>query len=95
LEALNRGVPVICLDHQGVGDVITDQCGIKISVTSPKEVVAGLRDAIVRLVNDRERLETLSKGAIDRSKQYLWENKGIQMAAIYEAVLEKARGRLS
>ena len=47
VEALAAGLPVICLDHQGVHDVVTDDCGLKIPVTTPREVIAGLSDAIV------------------------------------------------
>ena len=95
LEALSRGVPVICLDHQGVGDVITDQCGIKIPVTRPKEVVAGLKDAIVRLANDRTRLQVLSAAALARARQYLWEDNGRQMGTIYKTIGEERSSRSS
>ncbi len=36
LEALAAGVPVICFDHQGARDMISDRCGIKLPVSSPK-----------------------------------------------------------
>src|SRR5262249_24396861 len=45
LEALGAGLPVICLDHQGAHDIVTEECGIKVPVTHPTEVIAGLREA--------------------------------------------------
>ncbi len=48
-EALAAGLPVVCLDHQGAHDVITDDCGIRIPVTTPSEVIRGLQEAFVRL----------------------------------------------
>ncbi len=48
-EALAAGLPVVCLDHQGAHDVVTDDCGIKIPVTTPSKVIDGLREAFVRL----------------------------------------------
>jgi rhamnosyltransferase len=86
LEALSRGVPVICLDHQGVGDIVTDECGIKIPVTTPGEVIANLRDHLVELAGDRARLESLSRGALKRARRFLWSCNGEQMARIYQAV---------
>lgn len=86
LEALSKGVPVICLDHQGVGDIITDDCGFKIPVTTPREVISCLRDTIVCLVENRARLLALSWGAMERAREYLWSRNGKQMAEIYEKV---------
>ncbi len=59
LEALSRGLPVICLDHQGVRDLITPECGIKVPVTRPSEVIAGLAEAITKLARDPDRREQL------------------------------------
>jgi len=89
LEALSRGVPIICLDHQGAGEVITPQCGIKIAVTTPEEVIVKLRQTIISLAKDRAKLQALSLGALERASQYLWSHSGQQMAKIYYAALHK------
>lgn len=88
LEALSRGVPIICLDHQGVGDIVTENCGIKIPVTTPGEVIAHLRNHLIDLAADRARLASLSWGALTRAQRYLWSRNGEQMARIYSAVLQ-------
>jgi glycosyltransferase involved in cell wall biosynthesis len=94
LEALSRGVPVVCLDHQGVGDLITKDCGIKIPVTTPLEVAVGFRDALASLARDRTRLDVLSRGAIERAQECTWERRGERMAAIYKrALLESPQTR--
>jgi len=87
LEALAAGLPVVCLDHQGVHDVVTDQCGIKIPVTTPREVVQGLAEALLSLAHDRTKLEQLSDGALRRAQQYLWSRQGEQIASVYRDVL--------
>ncbi len=46
LEALASGLPVVCLDHHGVHDTVTDRCGIKVPVVNPTQVVADLRQAL-------------------------------------------------
>ncbi len=67
LETFAAGTPVVCLDHQGMADIVTKQCGVKIPVTTPREVIAALRDAIVRLHDDRHELARLSRGASERA----------------------------
>lgn len=87
LEALAGGLPVVCLDHNGAHDVINDQCGVKIPVTTPEQVIAGLADALVRLARDPLDRERLSRGALERSQQYRWSSLGDDMAAVYRQVL--------
>lgn len=92
LEALSYGVPVICLDHQGVGDIVTERCGIKIPVTEPKEVVRGISRAIDHLSRSPDVLDALSEGAIERAREYLWSRTGERMARIYERAAATRRG---
>jgi len=87
LEALSHGVPVICYDHQGAGDIINDRCGVKIPVTTPIRMVEELTQAIQVLMNDRAKLEALSRGATERAKDYLWSHIGIQLAQSYNKIL--------
>lgn len=88
LEALSKGVPVICLDHQGTADIVMAECGVKIPVTTPGAVIAGLRQAIIELATDRSKLQLLSRGALRRAQDYLWSRNGEEMARIYYAVLQ-------
>ena len=88
LESLSRGVPIICLDHQGVRDVVTEDCGIKIKVTTPGEVIAQLRNHLVDLAANKGKLESLSRGALKRASQYLWSRNGERMARIYSGALQ-------
>src|SRR5207302_8732370 len=70
LEALAAGVPVICLDHQGVHDIVTPACGIKVPVTTPRQVIAGLGQAVMALARDPKLGERLSEGARERAGDY-------------------------
>jgi len=90
LEALGAGVPVVCLDHQGVRDVVTNQCGIKIAVNTPRQVITDLAAAISRLANDEPLRGRLGDAALERARDYLWPNLGAQMAGIYRNVLDDA-----
>jgi glycosyltransferase involved in cell wall biosynthesis len=87
LEALAAGVPVVCFDHQGVHDIVTDQCGIRIPVTTPREGVARWSDTITQLARDAAFWERLSGGAIQRAHDYLWSRQDGQMAELYYQAL--------
>ncbi len=91
LEALTYGVPVICSDHQGAGDMVTGDCGVKIPVTRPGEFVENLSQAISALARDRSELHRLAEGAAARAKEYTWSLKGERMAALYREVMSGAR----
>lgn len=87
LEALASGVPIICLDHQGVRDIVTEHCGIKIPVTTPEASIAAIAKAIADLARDRDRLHRLGDGALERAAQLSWRNLGRRMLAVYRCVL--------
>ena len=87
LEALAHGLPVICLDHQGVRDIVTPECGIKVPVTRPREVIDGLTGALTTLARDPALRERLGRGALERAREYLWSRQGERMADVYRQVL--------
>lgn len=91
LEALSRGVPVICFDHQGARDMVTRECGVKIPVTSPSEAIRLFRDAIQNLSENRSLLGRLSTGALKRAQHYLWQRNGEVVSDLYASVLAGSR----
>lgn len=72
-EALMHGIPVICHDACGFGEMVTDRCGIKIPMTNPESSISGFADAILLLERDRSRLAELADGALARAKEITWE----------------------
>ncbi|MCE5267504.1 MAG: glycosyltransferase [Planctomycetaceae bacterium] len=91
LEALAAGVPVVCLDHQGVRDIVTERCGVKIEVSTPRRTIAELTRSIARLWNEPAAWEQLSRGAIARAKDFLWSRQQPVMADLYRAILKGAK----
>ncbi len=87
LEALSTGLPVIGLDHQGVHDVLDESCGIRVPVTTPREVIGRLAEAILRLARDAALWDRLSAGALQRAKSLLWGRQGDRMAEIYRQLI--------
>jgi glycosyltransferase involved in cell wall biosynthesis len=86
LEALSQGVPVICPDHCGFSNVVTETCGIKIPLTTPRQFVISLADAIALLAGNEEKRRELARGALRRIQDFLWEEKVRQVNTIYQRV---------
>lgn len=87
LEAMAKGLPVVCLDFGGPGEYVTSECGIKVPLTTPEKVIDGLADALDHLASEPELYERLSRGAIERVKQhYLWDRIGEKVDRIYSEV---------
>jgi glycosyltransferase involved in cell wall biosynthesis len=84
VEALANGLPVVCPDHCGFADAITNDCGIKVPATSKNEIVSGIRDAFV-LLNDESFRLRLAQGALSRSRDYEWDTKGRIANEIYRS----------
>ena len=90
LEALAAGVPVICFDHQGAGDVVNSSCGVKLGVTKPKQAYAEWANTISDLANDPELLLELSHGATVRARDFLWSRNHEQINAMYRMLAPEA-----
>ena len=88
-EALANGVPTMALDHCGMHDVITDECGVKIPVGNPEQVVADMAAAIDRLVENPELVRKLAEGAARRAKTYSWEEREKRFNELYDEAITK------
>ncbi len=86
VESLSFGTPVLCLDHQGASEVITQDCGVKIPVVSPTQVVDDLASAIAGLASNRAELTRLGEGALRRSQEYTAAKLGERIWREYQAV---------
>jgi len=86
LEALSLGLPIICLDHCGFADVVNERCGIKIPLNTPEQVTKDIAKAIEVFWENESFRQQLSLGAIERVKDYSWEQKMKSLNKIYEDV---------
>jgi glycosyltransferase involved in cell wall biosynthesis len=93
MEALSSGVPVVCLDHCGMADVVTAECGVKVPVGTVNEVVAQFAEAIDRLARTPEERRRLSEGAIQRAADFSWDTKVRKMLEVYEKAMRSWKGR--
>lgn len=88
-EAFSCGLPVITTDISGVGDMVDENSGIKVSTTSPRALINGLSEAITKLANNPKELNRLRQGVIERRKQFLFEDRMKRLGEIYEDLLYK------
>ncbi len=75
LEALAHGVPVLCLDHCGFHDVVTDACGIKVPVCHVSQVTQALANSVVKLWEDERLRQRLSVHARQRVQAFAWDQQ--------------------
>jgi glycosyltransferase involved in cell wall biosynthesis len=85
LEALSRGLPVVCLDLGGPKHIVTSESGIVIDTggLNTAQVAAAMAEEISRLLSEPARLATLSAGAVARAHDFILSNR---VAAFYDRV---------
>ena len=71
-EALAKGCPVICLNHQGVGSHLPDAVAIKVPPTTPQAVVHAMARHIDSLASDRVPLRRMSQAAYSFATTQQW-----------------------
>jgi glycosyltransferase involved in cell wall biosynthesis len=92
LESLAAGVPIVGLNHQGARDIMTDACAVPITVENPTQVVSSFQAVIRELAADPSRLQSLSRAALSRARNYRWEVLDAEMSEAYASVLSTPNG---
>jgi glycosyltransferase involved in cell wall biosynthesis len=60
LEAGSRGLPIIGIRHQGVGDFVPEAAGQLVALAQPRAIAEQMAAAIVRLAEDRDAYDAAS-----------------------------------
>ncbi|MEZ6116171.1 MAG: glycosyltransferase [Pirellulaceae bacterium] len=90
-QALEVGLPIVCLDHQGAKDIVTSACGIKVPVESPQQVVQDLASALHDLYHlSNEDYDAMTGNALRRARELSWERLGERINHIYDRVLGRS-----
>jgi len=91
LEAMMAGKPVICLDLGGPGEIVTEECGIKVQPREANQVVADLAGALQTLATAPVLGQSLGKAGRCRVlERFEWDKKGERMTEIYSRVAGKS-----
>ncbi|EAW38396.1 glycosyltransferase family 4 protein [Lyngbya sp. PCC 8106] len=84
VEAMAYALPLIVLDHQGAKDFVPASAGIKVPVTSPKETVKGLAQAIEFMYINHQQRQPMGESGYQFAKQQIWKEKAKTMSVWYE-----------
>jgi glycosyltransferase involved in cell wall biosynthesis len=86
VEALSRGMPVICLDLGGPGQIVAAGSGIAVATAGrdTDAVAAAMASEMAQLFAAPERLVALSEGAIARARDFLLSDRVAQFYGMVE-----------
>lgn len=83
LEAMAAGMPAIVADYGGIGEYVDTTSGMKIAPVSRDHLVAGVTDALARLIGDADLRRRMGQAARERAKGYAWDAKAQRLLACY------------
>ncbi|HEY6433902.1 MAG TPA: glycosyltransferase, partial [Acetobacteraceae bacterium] len=83
LEALSRGLPVMCLDLGGPRLIVTPDCGIIVPTAgrNTEQVAATMAAEMTGLFATPDRISALSKGAVARAHEFIISDR---VAELYD-----------
>ena len=87
LEAFSNGLPVVCFDTCGQGDIVDGKTGVKIPLSDPDRSAADFAEALNALDKDRQGLLSMSEACRSRLEELSWDAKIRMMTDLYEQIL--------
>jgi len=88
LEAMAAGVMPVVLDYAGPAELVTKHTGCLIELTTRREIVARLREALSQLAANPDEIDRKGLAAMHRARGlFTWEVKAKQVLKIYRWVL--------
>jgi glycosyltransferase involved in cell wall biosynthesis len=91
LEAMARGLPIITLDHHGIGYLVTNEFGVKVPVAEPEQTVGDFAAAIDRLAADSALRYRMGEEALRVAAANMWDQRAARMTQWYEEVVRDHR----
>ena len=87
LEAMSHGLPVIAINHHGVGEIVTDETGIRIDPVSYDSVKNDLTKAIEKYAKNPDLMKQHGLAGRKRLEMYYsWKNNAKVLQSIYERI---------
>ncbi len=88
LEAMSHGLPVICVNLGGPGEMVHSDFGISVPAGSKQQVIVGLSEALTGLVRDPDRLAEMARQArLHARKTFSWRSQARRMTGFYEQAI--------
>ncbi|MDB4069204.1 glycosyltransferase [Pseudomonadales bacterium] len=86
-EAQSYGLPVICFDNFGAGELIDKQSGIVVKQSGYVESYTAMGSAMKKLYRDNDQYSRLRKGSFKNFEENLsWDSKGEKLNIIYKSI---------
>lgn len=84
LEAMACGLPVVCFDLGGPGEIVNDTCGfvVKTDGLNRENTVQELAGCLIKLAEDPDLLGRLKEGALKRVKKFSWQAQVSRLYAL-------------
>ena len=84
LEAMSKGMPVVCFDAGGPAELVDNSSGVVVECEegSAQDAISSLAAGIQGLVSNPQAVRSLSLGALQRIEQYSW-------SAVVDGVYDK------
>lgn len=90
LEAMSHGLPIIAINHHGVGEIVTDKTGIRIEPKTYDFLKKGFVDAIKRYAEDYQLIKAHGCAGRQRiEEEYSWEKNVQALQGIYDEIIRK------
>ena len=83
MEALSYGIPVICHDRSGYGNIVTLENGYKIPVKNPDYSILRIADIINGILENRKQLKEKKMKARESGETLSWDLKSEEIYNIY------------
>lgn len=90
LEAWARGLPVVHLDHQGVGDFSAPGGAIPVPLGKAEDLPQRLARALFELLTDQAARCRMQVAGLDWAKQHTWAAKAELAESMYSTVLSNS-----
>jgi len=86
-EAMASGLPIVTLDHQGVGAIVPPEAGMRVSVENPDQTVRALAEGMSRLISSQELRESMGQAARAHAQSMSWNAHAEIMSHWYAQAL--------
>lgn len=88
MEALANGLPVICHNTCGQGDIINDEIGIRVPLSNPNNSVDNFANALNMMTNNAVLCDRMRDNCLRCAKKFSWANKAKQLVSVYQSIFQ-------
>lgn len=87
LEAWGRGLPVVHLDHHGVGDFSAPGGAVPVALAGPVDLPQRLAQALAGVLRDEPARNRMGRAGLDWARQHTWTAKAELAERLYYTVV--------